>query len=100
MKVTVTVPEEYMGDVIGDLNSRRGQIQRYGVPHPALSRSMRLFRCLRCSVTPPICVRKTQGRGQLRHGTRTAMWKCPRSIAEKIISERTKNRLIKFCGTA
>ena len=27
MKVVVTVPEEYMGDVIGDLNSRRGQIQ-------------------------------------------------------------------------
>jgi elongation factor G len=26
MKVTVTVPEDYMGDVIGDLNSRRGQI--------------------------------------------------------------------------
>ena len=27
MKVSVIVPEEYMGDVIGDLNSRRGQIQ-------------------------------------------------------------------------
>ena len=27
MKVTVIVPEEYMGDVIGDLNSRRGMIQ-------------------------------------------------------------------------
>ena len=27
MKVVVTTPEEYMGDVIGDLNSRRGQIQ-------------------------------------------------------------------------
>ena len=27
MKVDVMVPEEYMGDVIGDLNSRRGQIQ-------------------------------------------------------------------------
>ena len=27
MKVVVTVPDEYMGDVIGDLNSRRGQIQ-------------------------------------------------------------------------
>ncbi len=26
MKVTVIVPEEYMGDVIGDLNSRRGMI--------------------------------------------------------------------------
>jgi elongation factor G len=27
MKVEVTTPEDYMGDVIGDLNSRRGQIQ-------------------------------------------------------------------------
>ena len=27
MNITVVVPEEYMGDVIGDLNSRRGQIQ-------------------------------------------------------------------------
>ena len=27
MKVVVIVPEEYMGDVIGDLNSRRGMIQ-------------------------------------------------------------------------
>ena len=27
MKVTVVVPEDYMGDVIGDLNARRGQIQ-------------------------------------------------------------------------
>ena len=27
MEVEVTTPEEFMGDVIGDLNSRRGQIQ-------------------------------------------------------------------------
>ena len=27
MSVEVTTPEEYMGDVIGDLNSRRGQVQ-------------------------------------------------------------------------
>ena len=27
MKVTVTTPDEYMGDIIGDLNSRRGQIE-------------------------------------------------------------------------
>ena len=27
MKVEVTMPEEYMGDVIGDLNSRRGRIE-------------------------------------------------------------------------
>ena len=30
MQVDVMVPEEYMGDVIGDLNSRRGQIQGMG----------------------------------------------------------------------
>ena len=29
MKVCVIVPDEYMGDVIGDLNARRGQIQGY-----------------------------------------------------------------------
>ena len=27
MKVEVVTPEDYLGDVIGDLNSRRGQIQ-------------------------------------------------------------------------
>lgn len=27
MKIDVTVPEEYMGDVIGDINSRRGRIE-------------------------------------------------------------------------
>ena len=30
MSVEVTTPEDYMGDVIGDLNSRRGQIQEMG----------------------------------------------------------------------
>ena len=27
MKVEVTVPEEYMGDIMGDINSRRGRIE-------------------------------------------------------------------------
>ena len=27
MKVEVTMPEEYMGDVIGDINSRRGRVE-------------------------------------------------------------------------
>ena len=27
MKVEVTMPEEYMGDIIGDINSRRGRIE-------------------------------------------------------------------------
>jgi elongation factor G len=30
MKVEVVTPEEYMGDVIGDLNSRRGQMVQHG----------------------------------------------------------------------
>jgi elongation factor G len=30
MKVEVVTPEEYMGDIIGDLNSRRGQINKHG----------------------------------------------------------------------
>ena len=31
MKVVVTTPDEYLGDVIGDINSRRGQIQSLDV---------------------------------------------------------------------
>ena len=30
MKVEVVTPEEYMGDIIGDLNSRRGQVSGHG----------------------------------------------------------------------
>jgi elongation factor G len=35
MAVEVRTPEEYMGDVIGDLNSRRGQIQAMDEVHGA-----------------------------------------------------------------
>ena len=63
MKVTVIVPEEYMGDVIGDLNSRRGEIQgfeeRTGAKqinaHVPLSEMFGYATDLRS---------KTQGRGQ------------------------------------
>ena len=30
MDVEVVTPEDYMGDVVGDLNRRRGQVQKYG----------------------------------------------------------------------
>ena len=43
MKVEVTMPEEYMGDVIGDVNARRGRIE--GTPH-----SLRYHSCYRKSV--------------------------------------------------
>ena len=32
MKVEVVTPEDYLGDVIGDMNSRRGQIQGTDTP--------------------------------------------------------------------
>ena len=44
MKVTTITPDEYLGDVIGDFNSRRGQIQ-YDGAHPGCdSRLQRWFR--------------------------------------------------------
>ena len=39
MKVEVTVPEEYMGDVMGDLNSRRGRIEGMDSRHGRTSHS-------------------------------------------------------------
>ena len=90
MEVTVNTPEEYMGDVIGDLNSRRGQIQRYGgrIRRPGDPRVW--FLCLRCSVTPPIC--EARLRAVATYATEPHSYvEVPKNIAEKIISERTKN---------
>ena len=88
MKVTVIVPEEYMGDVIGDLNSRRGEIQgfeeRTGAKqinaHVPLSEMFGYATDFRS---------KTQGRGQYVMEP-DGYKEVPKSIAEKIISERTK----------
>ncbi len=51
MKVSVTTPEEYMGDVMGDLNARRGRLRgrKY---EAARRRSWPTSRCRPCSVTP------------------------------------------------
>ena len=88
MKVTVIVPEEYMGDVIGDLNSRRGEIQgfedRAGVKQinsrVPLGDMFGYATDLRS---------KTQGRGQYVMEP-DGYKEVPKSIAEKIISSRTK----------
>ena len=89
MQVDVLVPEEYMGDVIGDLNSRRGQIQgmepRGGVQ--AISAAVPLSEMFGYATT---LRSRTQGRGQYTmqpsHYTEV-----PKSIQEKIIDNRTKN---------
>ena len=89
MQVDVMVPEEYMGDVIGDLNSRRGQIQgmepRGGVQ--AIAAAVPLSEMFGYATT---LRSRTQGRGQYTmqpsHYTEV-----PKSIQEKIIDSRTKN---------
>ena len=62
MKVEVTMPEEYMGDVIGDINSRRGRIE--GMDDIGGGKMVKaMFRLLRCSDIPQTFVPETQGRG-------------------------------------
>ena len=88
MKVTVIVPEEYMGDVIGDLNSRRGQIQGMEAvgnaqrinAHVPLSEMFGYATDMRS---------KTQGRGQYVMEPDTYQ-EVPKSIAEEIMSKRKK----------
>ena len=88
MKVTVIVPEEYMGDVIGDLNSRRGMIlgmdavpgaQQINAEVP-LSEMFGYATDMRS---------KTQGRGQ--YTMEPAHYnEVPKSVSEEIISARGK----------
>ncbi len=88
MKVVVITPEDYMGDVIGDLNSRRGEIQgfedRSGVKQinarVPLSEMFGYATDLRS---------KTQGRGQYVMEP-DGYKEVPKSISEAIISERAK----------
>ncbi len=88
MKVVVIVPEEYMGDVIGDLSSRRGTIQgmddRNGVKQinalVPLSEMFGYSNDLRS---------KTQGRGQYVMEPHSYV-QVPKNIADNIVSKRTK----------
>ncbi len=88
MKVDVIVPEEYMGDVIGDINSRRGHMlgmeARNGAQaisaHVPLSDMFGYATDLRS---------KTQGRGQYSMEP-SHYAEVPKSIQEKIISVKTK----------
>ena len=88
MKVVVIVPEEYMGDIIGDLNSRRGQIQGMEARPGAqqinamvpLSEMFGYSNDLRS---------KSQGRGQYSMEP-SHFSEVPKSIGEKIMNARAK----------
>ena len=89
MKVTVIVPEEYMGDVIGDLNSRRGEIQGFEDRTGAKQINARVPLSDMFGYATDLRS-KTQGRGQYVMEP-DGYKEVPKSIAEKIIASRTKN---------
>ncbi len=89
MKVVVVVPDDYMGDVIGDLNSRRGQIQ--GMDPIAGGQQIRAFVPLSNMFGYATDLRsKTQGRGTYVMEP-SHYEQVPKNIQEQIIAERGKN---------
>ena len=89
MKVAVIVPDDYLGTVIGDLSSRRGQIQgqetRSGsIQVDALVPLSEMF-----GYTSDLRS-NTQGRGQYTMEPHSYE-EVPKSIAEKIMANRAKN---------
>ena len=90
MKVCVIVPDEYMGDVIGDLNSRRGQIVKLEArpgaqqidAHVPLADMFGYATDLRS---------RTQGRGQYTMEPSHYL-EMPKNIREKIVATRNGNK--------
>ncbi|HHU48318.1 MAG: elongation factor G [Caldicoprobacterales bacterium] len=85
MKVEITVPEEYMGDVIGDINARRGRIE--GMDAQAGAQVIRAFVPLAEMFGYATDLRsRTQGRGvyvmQLSHYEEV-----PENVMEKVVAK-------------
>ena len=88
MKVVVIVPEEYMGDVIGDLNSRRGMIQGMEAITGAQEITAMVPLAEMFGYATDLRSR-TQGRGQYSMEP-SHYAELPKSIAETIISKRAR----------
>ena len=86
MKVAIIVPEDYMGDVIGDVNSRRGQIEGTEMRTGAVQ--INAFIPLSNMFGYATTLRsKTQGRGQyVMEPSHYA--EVPKSIAETVIKDK------------
>ena len=86
MKVTVIAPDDYMGDVIGDINARRGEIQDTEIRAGAVQIDALIPLSAMFGYATTLRS-KTQGRGQYAmepsHYTEV-----PKSIAETIITEK------------
>ena len=89
MKVEITVPEEYMGDVIGDVNSRRGRLE--GMESVDGMQEIRSFIPLSEMFGYATDLRsKTQGRGTYSMEP-SHYEEVPKSVHEQIVSSRAKN---------
>ena len=87
MKVSVIVPEEYMGDVIGDISARRGQIQGYEMR--AGAQQIGAFVPLAEMFGYATDLRsRTQGRGQYTMEPSHYI-ELPKGLQEKLINKRT-----------
>lgn len=88
MKVEITVPEEYMGDVIGDINARRGRME--GMEAVSGNQVVRGFIPLSEMFGYATDLRsKTQGRGT--YSMEPSHYdEVPKSILEEISSQRAK----------
>ncbi len=88
MKVEVTIPEEYMGDVMGDINSRRGRIE--GMEAVNGAQVIRAFVPLSEMFGYATTLRsRTQGRGNYSM-VFDHYEEVPKSIQEKVAGERSK----------
>ena len=86
MRVEVTMPEEYMGDVIGDINSRRGRIE--GMDDIASGKMVRAFVPLSEMFGYSTDLRsRTQGRGNYSMFFESYE-PVPKSVQEKILSNK------------
>ena len=89
MKVSVIVPDDYLGNVIGDLNSRRGQIQGQE-SRPGATQIDALVPLANMFGYATDLRSSTQGRGQYSMEPHSYV-EIPKSIADKIIAERGRN---------
>ena len=90
MKVEVTVPEEYMGDVIGDVNSRRGRME--GMEAEQGNQIIRAFIPLSEMFGYATDLRsKTQGRGTYVMEP-SHYEEVPKSVFESIVASRAKKQ--------
>ncbi len=90
MKVSVIVPDDYLGNVIGDLNSRRGQIQGQE-SRPGATQIDALVPLANMFGYATDLRSSTQGRGQYSMEPHSYV-EIPRSIADKIIAERGRSQ--------